>query len=358
MRAFKWLFAVLILLAIFGASYQFAGMMLDRKHYPPPGRLIDVGGHRLHIHCTGEGSPTVVLEAAAPGWSLYWSLVQPEVARVTRVCAYDRAGIGWSEPGPLPRTGPRMARELHSLLDRAGISGPSILVGHSLGGFIVRLYRQHHPDKVVGMVLVDAGHEMELHQPEFRKFVNAGKTALPIIRAMTVLGIPRLFASFDMLPPFLVQQEEKVPGKIRPMLRAGWLRTSYTTTLAGEARALDETLIHVKRTPSLDDLPLVVLTATGPVWWPDMPGEVNPDTFRRMWLELQRDLTKLSTNSLQIFADQSSHFIQFDQPDLVIEAIRHIIDISRRTSASRQEAAQQQGSARAGKDNLFEKSDQ
>jgi pimeloyl-ACP methyl ester carboxylesterase len=333
MRLLKWLFVVLILLVIAGASYQFAGMMLDRKHYPPPGRLIDVDGHRLHILCTGEGSPTVVLEAAAPGWSLYWSLVQPEVARVTRVCAYDRAGFGWSEPGPLPRTGARMARELHTLLDRAGISGPYVLAGHSLGGFIVRLYREQHPDEVVGMLLVDAGHEMELHQPEFRAFVKAGKQALPVIRAMTVLGILRLFASFDMLPPFLVEQEEKVPEKIRPMFRAGWLRTSYSAALAEEAGVLDETLTQVKRSPSLGNLPLVVLTATGPVWWPDMPGDVNPDKFRRMWLELQQDLTKLSSQSRQMFADQSTHFIQFDQPDLVIDAIRQIIDITRRTSA-------------------------
>ena len=357
MRVFKWLFGALVLLAVIGAGYQFVGMILDRKHYPPPGRLIDVGGYRLHIHCTGEGSPTVVLEAAAPGWSLYWSLVQPEVARVTRVCAYDRAGIGWSEPGPLPRTGQRMAIELHILLDRAGVSGPYVLVGHSLGGLIMRLYRQNHPGEIAGMVLVDAGHEMELRQPEFRNFVNAGKTALHVIRAMTVIGIPRLLASLDRLPPLLAQQEEKVPGKIRPMLRAGWLRTSYSATLTDEAAVLDETLTQVKRPPSLDDLPLVVLTATGPVWWPDMPAEVNPNKFRRMWLDLQQDLTKLSSNSRQIFADQSSHFIQFDQPDLVIEAIRHVIDIARRTSASRQETGHQLGSAPVGKEGLIENSD-
>jgi pimeloyl-ACP methyl ester carboxylesterase len=126
---------------IAGMGYQFAGMLIDRSHYPPPGQMIDVGGHRLHLYCTGTGSPTVVLEAAAPGWSLYWSLVQPDVAKVTKVCAYDRAGLGWSERGPLPRTGQRMARELHQLLTRAGISGPYVFVGHSLGGFVARQLR-------------------------------------------------------------------------------------------------------------------------------------------------------------------------------------------------------------------------
>ena len=105
MRGFKWLLWTVVALATVGALYQIVGMVLDRAQYPPPGQMVDVGGHRLHVHCIGTGSPTVVLEAAAPGWSLYWSLVQPEVAKVTRVCAYDRAGLGWSERGPLPRTG-------------------------------------------------------------------------------------------------------------------------------------------------------------------------------------------------------------------------------------------------------------
>lgn len=326
MHILKWLFGALILFMIVGMGYQLVGMVLDRSHYPPPGQMVDVGGHRLHLYCTGKGSPTVVLEAAAPGWSLYWSLVQPEVAKVTRVCAYDRAGLGWSERGPLPRTGQRMARELHQLLQRAGISGPYIFVGHSLGGFVARLYREEHPTDIVGMVLVDAGHESEMRQAEFRTFVNTGKSMLPLLRAMTILGMPRLFASFESLPPFLSQQEEKVPEKVRPMLRAGWLRTSYPTTLSEEGDALVETLEQVRHIGPLGDLPLVVLTATGPVWWPDMPGAVNPVKFRKMWLDLQQELTKLSSNSRQVFADQSSHFIQFDQPELVITAIRRLIE--------------------------------
>jgi len=332
MQILKWLFGVLILLVITGAGYQFVGMVLDRANYPPPGQMVNVGGHRLHLYCIGKGSPTVVLEAAAPGWSIYWSLVQPEVAKVTQVCAYDRAGLGWSERGPLPRTGQRMAQELHRLLDRAGIAGPYILVGHSLGGFVARLYRQDHPNDVVGMVLVDAGHESELRQAEFRTFVNAGKSTLPLLRAMTTLGMPRLFASFDSLPPFLSQQEEKVPEKSRPMLRAGWLRTSYPRTLSDEGDALVETLEQVRRIGPLGDLPLIVLTATGPVWWPDMPGAVNPVKFRRMWMDLQQDLTKLSSNSRHILAERSSHFVQFDQPALVIEAIRQTITHTRQIS--------------------------
>ena len=118
-----------------------------------------------------------------------------------------------------------MARELHRLLERAGITGPYVLVGHSLGGFVARLYRQDHPDDVVGMVLVDAGHELEMRQAEFRTFANAGKSMLPAIRAMTILGIPRLLASFDNLPPFLTSQEAKVPEKfVRCCVPVGYER--------------------------------------------------------------------------------------------------------------------------------------
>lgn len=331
MRALRWLLGIIVALATVGAVYQMGGMLLNRRDYPPPGHMVDIGGHRLHLYCVGTGTPTVILEAAAPGWSLYWSNVQPQLARTTRVCAYDRAGLGWSERGPLPRTGQRMAKELHRLLERAGIRGPYILVGHSLGGLVTRLYQHDYPQEVVGMVLVDAGHESEMRQAEFRLFANAGKSMLPVIRILTMLGVTRLMASADQLPQLLTQQEEKVSAEIRPMLRAGWLRTGYYSTLTDESDGLIDTLEQVRRSGSLGNLPLVVITATGPVWWPEMPGEVNPVKFRKMWLELQQQLTTLSTNSRQVFADQSSHFIPFDQPELISHAVRQLIDRERIT---------------------------
>ena len=332
MRALTWLLGTVIALATVGAVYQIVGMVLDRQQYPPPGQMVDIGGQRLHLYCLGTGNPTVILEAAAPGWSLYWSTVQPQLARTTRVCAYDRAGLGWSDRGPLPRTGQRMAKELHRLLERAGIAGPYVLVGHSLGGLVARLYQHDYPQEVVGMVLVDAGHELEMRQAEFRSFANAGKSMLPVFRAMTMLGITRLIASYDQLPPILTLQEEKVPAEIRPMLRTVWLRTGYVSTLADESDGLIETLEQVRHSGRLGDLPLVIITATGPVWWPDMPGQVNPAKFKKMWMDLQQDLTTLSTKSRQVFAEHSSHFIQFDEPSLVAESVRQMIDLTRRTA--------------------------
>ncbi len=319
----------LLLLALIGAAYQAVDLALDNQRYPPPGRLIDVGGHELHLHCTGEGNPTVILESANMGWSLHWTKIQADLARLTRVCSYDRAGFGWSERGPSPRTGRHIASELHTLLARARVSGPYILVGHSLGGFVVRLYYNSYKDDVVAMVLVDAHHERQFDEEEFRKFIAAIRTAFPIIGAATTVGVTRLMLTLDVLPPLFAKQEESAPLEIRPMLRAGWARTRYFATMADEEASLEETASQVKRAGLLGDLPLVVVTATGPTWWPDMPQDVDPSRFRHMWLNLQADLLKLSTNSRQVFADRSTHFANLDQPEMIVEQVRQLIELGR-----------------------------
>ncbi len=148
----------LVALAVIGAIYQAFATEIYRRLYPPPGELVDVGGHSLHINCVGEGSPTVILESGSGATSVDWANIQPEVANTTRVCAYDRAGSGWSEPGPGPGDPQQIAGELHTLLGNAGIDGPYVLVGHSFGGLYVRMYADLYPNEVEGMVLVDSSH--------------------------------------------------------------------------------------------------------------------------------------------------------------------------------------------------------
>ncbi len=128
----------------------------DAKTYPPPGQLVDVGGHRLHINCTGTGSPTVVIVSGLGDWSTSWGVVQPEVAKTTRVCTYDRAGLGWSDASSLPSDAAQFAKELHTLLQNANVPGPYVMVGHSLGGFIVRIFAHDYASEVAGVVLIDS----------------------------------------------------------------------------------------------------------------------------------------------------------------------------------------------------------
>ena len=148
--------AILIVVILIAGANAKANL---KARYPAPGQLVDMGGYRMHISCQGEGSPTVILEAGGGDSSLIWALVQPQVAKITRVCAYDRAGFGWSDLSPKPRTAQNIVEELHILLVKSGITGPYILVGHSMGGMIIRLYAHQYPDEVAGMVLVDSVHE-------------------------------------------------------------------------------------------------------------------------------------------------------------------------------------------------------
>jgi pimeloyl-ACP methyl ester carboxylesterase len=135
-------------LAIAGAIYQAVATEIDQRTYPPSGQLVDVGGHRLHIDCISRGEPTVILESGLALTSADWGNVQPEVAKTTRVCAYDRAGTGWSEPGPEPQDARQISSELHTLLGNVGNEGPYVMVGYSFGGPYVRMYAARYPDEV------------------------------------------------------------------------------------------------------------------------------------------------------------------------------------------------------------------
>src|SRR5512133_732893 len=146
-----------LVLAVIGVVWESTSEAADARAYPPPGQMVDVGGHRLHIDCTGTGSPTVVIDAGLGDWSATWkSWVQPGVEKTTRVCTYDRAGMGYSEAGPLPRNAAQFAKELHTLLQRASIPGPYVLVGHSMGGLTVRVFAHDYATEVAGVVLIDS----------------------------------------------------------------------------------------------------------------------------------------------------------------------------------------------------------
>jgi pimeloyl-ACP methyl ester carboxylesterase len=146
---------IAVFLVLAGATYQGAATALERRQFPHPGRLIDVGGHQLHIHCIGQGAPAIVLEAPATGMSAAWGWVQPEIARHARVCSYDRAGLGWSEAGTRPYLPDAVAHDLHTLLDRAGEKGPYVMVGQGLGAALATIYASRFAADIAGLVLID-----------------------------------------------------------------------------------------------------------------------------------------------------------------------------------------------------------
>ena len=300
MRIFVVLGAFLIVAALSGATYQWRATRKDLAATPPPGRLIDIGGYRLHLWCTGDGAPAVILDTGLGGSSADWGFVQPDVARFTRVCSYDRAGMGYSDAGPSPRTARRIANELAELLARSGIAGPVVLVGASIAGFDVRVFASDHPDGAAGLVLVDGSHEDDAHEvPRMARFI-------PLL---STLGVFRLLGVSFGLPV------ESLAPSVRQFARA----TSFRA--AGYQAAADE-IIHIRESASevsssRRTLPIPVLVITG--------GRGADENWRR----LQRDQASLSDRGCLIVAQESGHVVAIDQPEVVVDAIRTVVETAR-----------------------------
>jgi pimeloyl-ACP methyl ester carboxylesterase len=297
---------------------------------------VDVGGFSLHINCTGEGSPTVIVDAGNGDFSLGWQGIQPEVAKFTRICTYDRAGYGWSDPSPNPRTAKVMSEELHTLLSNAGVEPPYVLVGHSLGGYNVRMFADLYPEEVAGMVLVDAGHEDQLNRfpPEYAKLNQQQVSYLSAMEFMSRFGILRILGSSSGGAEFAPPQVLKLPAEIQPVYMAMMSHPSYFAATLDEMSALPEITDQVRATHDLGDLPLIVLTAETT---PDpammeaigMSSDFDASRIQQIWFELQAELAALSTNGQQIIVEGSTHSINLDQPQAVIDAIRKVVEMTR-----------------------------
>ena len=247
--------------------------------------MVDVGGLSLHIHCVGEGVPIVVLDSGLGLDGSAWDDVQPEVGRFTRVCAYDRAGRGYSGPAPKPHSNRQMARELGVLLERAGQRGPYVLVGHSMGGMNVRFFASEHSDRVAGMVLVDAVGEGQLS----RYWSLMPETAIGELRGM-----------LDKLPEGL----------------------DFATFVAGFADMRESSR-------SIGDVPLIVLTRGKDDPPPQGFSAEQTAKMREAWQGMQSDLVKLSTNAGHVTAPNSGHNLQWEAPRLVVGAIHHVVNAAR-----------------------------
>jgi pimeloyl-ACP methyl ester carboxylesterase len=287
---------------------------------PAPGQLVDVGGYKMHIHCTGQGSPTIILAAGTADFSVTWAYVQPEIAKLTRVCSYDRAGVGWSEPSPHPRTANKTVEELHTLLVNAKVQGPYVLVGHSLGGMHMRVVAHNYPDEVVGLIQVDSLHEDQpIHDPEYTK---SNQNSAGQFRMFALLNSTGIMALAPQSIPNL-----GLPDDAYAQWQASLATTGYFKTTLAEINAQEESCAEVRamKITSFGNMPLIVLSAGRPETIASLSDVGNQQRWE-VWQALQSELAALSSEGKQIIAEQSGHMIQLDQPDLVVEAIREMVD--------------------------------
>jgi pimeloyl-ACP methyl ester carboxylesterase len=301
----------------------------------PPGRLIDVEGGQLHVHDTGAGSPAVVLEAALGASAVSWSLVQPEVARFTRVCSYDRAGFGWSDPGALPRTAGRIADEFRTLLHRAGIEPPFVLVGHSFGGLVIRVFAGRYRADVAGLVFVDPAHPEDWVSPAPKEQIKlerglrmcrigAAAARLGVARAMLavpwlgVAGVVR--AGVRMMNRGRIPREDagilapvwKLPPEARRQIARFWSRTTFFDALASQLTSMPESAAEAldASAAGFGDLPLVTISQTD-------PGEYRT--------RQQDALARLSPRGRHLIAANSGHWIPIEELGIVVWAVEAMV---------------------------------
>jgi pimeloyl-ACP methyl ester carboxylesterase len=253
---------VLVVILLAGVTYQGVSTALERRKYPRPGGLIDVGDHQLHLHCTGEGAPVVILEAPAGGFSAAWAWVQPEIARTTRVCSYDRAGLGWSEAGDRPFDPARVPDELHALLGAASVPAPYVLVGHSLGAAFTRVFAGRFPGEVAALVVIDPATDMPGEPPMLPLspwLARAGLLRATGVWSSAADGLPEpalgAFSSFLNRPDHLTRASREVKrwnDAVQLGEAAELERIPVVTVQTIEGTTLDDEYFEM-RTPLLSD---------------------------------------------------------------------------------------------------------
>lgn len=331
-RALRWLkrialglLALLLLAVIVGAIYEALGRRNAEAKYPPRGQMVDVGGRKMHIDCRGSGSPTVVFESGlGTGGTIDWTLVHDRIASFTRACAYDRAGIMWSDPKDTPQRAAAVADDLDALLKGAGIDDRLVLVGHSIGGPYVRTYVGKYGDRVAGLVMVDTSHPDQV--------ARLGKVANTDANPRKVAWIIHTATALSWTGAVRFAMANAGQGKL-PQDAAARMAAYASSSVKGatsELDGFDATMDDARKVRSFGDRPTIVLTAMAPFTPAELKGlgikASDGARFKQEWKLLGAEQAALSTRGRQRTVSDSGHYIQIDRPDVVIAAVREIVD--------------------------------
>jgi len=327
-----WLAGLTLFGAMLGVIYQILGTFKDAKLYPPPGRLVDLGDHRLHLLESGRGSPTILLEAGLMSTVLSWTELQRALAESFRVVSYDRAGLGWSDLGPMPRTADRIVDELHALLERAAIPPPYVLVGHSFGGLTMPLFAARFPGEVAGMVLIDPVAPAEWNPPSEhdRRLTRIGARVCRRAAFLARIGLIRFVAfllttAAKKLGGHLVRLISRgtpadsgsvsspwfsaLPANERAMASVFWVLPKFAHTIASQLENLPVSAAEVAQFASVSDKPVVILSA-----------RTAPERRRIEHASMAGRLPQ----GEHVLAGNSNHWIMQEEPELVIRAIEKV----------------------------------
>ncbi len=305
---------ILVVIVATGSTYQLIAARMDASKYPPPGQLIDVGGYNMHISCLGTGSPPVIFNTGQGVMSLNWLPLQEMVAKFTTACAFDRAGYGWSDLGPTPRTSELMAAELKALLEGAGVEGPYVLVSHSIAGIHDRVFARLNPDLVAGMVLVDTSHHNQTERMGMSSDLSPLLQSLRRCTWLSLIGYNRLTGTFADRPIYDIDLRDQAAAKLG--------QTHTCQAYYDEASAFHESFSQAGLSTDFGDIPLWVLTGTA------KGQDLEPDEAQALievWLELQREMLGFSTNSHHVIVEDSAHYIHNDHPEIVLQAIQAVV---------------------------------
>ncbi|WP_428684950.1 alpha/beta fold hydrolase [Sphingopyxis sp.] len=339
-RVLRWLkrillglLALLLIALVVGAIYEALGRRSAEAKYPPRGQLVDVGGRKMHIDCRGTGSPTVILESGlGTGGTTDWTLVHDQIAGFTRTCAYDRAGIMWSDPKDTPQRASAVVDDLHALLKGAGINDELVLVGHSIGGPYTRTYVGKYGDQVAGLVMVDPSHPDQVARLGRVSGIDANpkraSTLMHTANALAWTGIVRFLISRSEKPKLPNAADSRKLGDALVISAAYGSRSIRGST--SELDGFDDTMDDARAVHSFGNRPLIVLTAMAPFKPEQMEGlGLKPEQaarFKQEWKTLHAEQAAFSTRGRQQLVPDATHYIQVDRPDVVIAAVKEVVD--------------------------------